>query len=91
MRLNNAWGLGMAQSIVRNIDEAIKVSLRLLVTRHGNSMGEEVRQILSAAAIENPDQPKKLGTWFATVFASEGLKKSIEEHRGLIANPANCG
>jgi len=77
----------MAQLVVRNIDDAIKASLRLRATRHGHSMEEEVRNILNAAACENPDSPKKLGTWFAHLFKGEGLKKPIEEHRGQHADP----
>jgi len=78
----------MAQLVVRNIDDAVKASLRLRATRHGHSMEEEVRNILSAAASENSDSPKKLGTWFASLFEDKGLKKPIEEHRGQPVNPA---
>ena len=36
----------MSSLIVRNLDEAIKNSLRLRAARHGWSMEQEVRQIL---------------------------------------------
>ncbi len=81
----------MAQLVVRNIDDTVKASLRLRATRHGHSMEEEVRNILSAAARENPDSPKKLGTWVASLFKGEGLRKPIEEHRGQAANPTRFG
>jgi plasmid stability protein len=81
----------MAQLVVRNIDDTVKASLKLLASRHGCSMEEEVRNILSAAARENPAPPKKLGTWIVHLFKAEGLRKPIKEHRGQAVAPTRFG
>lgn len=39
----------MATMTIRNIDEAVKSRLRIRAARHGVSMEEEARRILSAA------------------------------------------
>jgi len=78
----------MAQLVVRNLADEVKRGLRLRATRHGHSMEEEVRSILSAAVSESSTSSKKLGTWVSGLFRSEGLKKPIAEHRGQSVNPA---
>ena len=78
----------MAQLIVRNLEDVVKAGLRLRASRHGHSMEEEARNILIAAVSENLDSPKKLGTWFASLFRDEGLTKPIKEHRGQSVKPA---
>jgi plasmid stability protein len=40
------WGQLMSSITVRNLDEAVKNSLRVRAARHGWSMEQEVRQIL---------------------------------------------
>ena len=44
----------MSSLTVRNLDEAVKNSLRLRAARHGWSMEQEVRQILQQATL--PEQ-----------------------------------
>jgi antitoxin FitA len=78
----------MAQLIVRNLENAIKTGLQLRATRHGHSMEEEVRNILTAAVSKSIESPKKLGTWVASLFKDEGLSSPIKEHRGQSVKPA---
>jgi plasmid stability protein len=51
----------MAQLVVRNLDEDVKIRLRKRAERHGRSMEEEVRDILRAA-VAAPEQEEGLGT-----------------------------
>jgi len=78
----------VAQLVVRDLDNEVKKNLRSLAARHGHSMEEEVRLILSAAACENPNPPKKLGTWVAGLFKNQGLDRPIAEQRGQPVKPA---
>lgn len=47
----------MAAITIRNIDDEIKNRLRLQAARHGCSMEQEVREILSRALMSKRDQP----------------------------------
>jgi plasmid stability protein len=78
----------MAQLTVRNLDESVKAGLRSRAKRHGHSMEEEARNILSAATKESSTAPKNFGTWVANLVAGNGLKEPIEEHRGDLVKPA---
>ena len=49
----------MATLTVRNLDDSLKLELRVQAARHGRSMEEEVRVILRAAIEKRPAQPKK--------------------------------
>ncbi len=51
----------MAILTVRNLEDSIKAKLRLVAAEHGQSMEEEVRQILKRALI-NESQDKGLGS-----------------------------
>jgi len=73
----------MAQLIVRNLDEAMKVRLRLLADSHGRSMEEEVRQILSAVLNQ---ESSKFGDRLASRFSGIGEDLEIPELRGEEAN-----
>ena len=72
----------MAQIIVRNIEEDVKMRIKHLAQRNGHSVEEEVRQILRKAAQETrkPDTP--LGTRIAARFAGCGFDVEIPEMRG---------
>jgi plasmid stability protein len=71
----------MAQLVVRNLEDDVKERLRQRAKRHRQSMEEEVRMILRAAAYEAEDQPG-LGTQFARLFEGVGLDFEIPELRG---------
>ena len=59
----------MSSITVRNLDEAVKNSLRVRAARHGWSMEQEVRQILQqtvapeqAGQVSSTKQPRQLAT-----------------------------
>jgi len=82
----------MAQLIVRNLDDAVKVGLQLRASRHGHSMEAEARDILQAAvAIDDASaSSKKLGTRIANMFRGQGLVEPLEEMlRGEAIKPAS--
>lgn len=70
----------MAQILVRNLDERLKVSLRSRARRHGRSMEEEAREILREALREKDALASRLGTEMAALFSGQGigLKKGEE-------------
>jgi plasmid stability protein len=67
----------MAQLVVRNLDEGVKANLRARAARNGNSLEQEVRNILSAATDAEPKQ-EGLGTRLARRFAGMGLTEPLE-------------
>jgi antitoxin FitA len=78
---------GMAQLIVRNIEESVKDRLQLRAAEHGHSMEEEVRNILRDA-VKDEDKPRKgLGTEIAELFKGIELEEPIEELRGFEIEP----
>ncbi|UCH26340.1 MAG: hypothetical protein JSV66_01435 [Trueperaceae bacterium] len=60
----------MATLTIRNLDEETKRRLRLLAARHGHSMEEEARRILSRAV--HQDERKGLGTLIHRQFEAVG-------------------
>jgi antitoxin FitA len=81
----------MAQFVVRQIEESIKVQLKRRAERHGRSMEEEVREILRNAAKEESRPVGRLGTRIAARFRSAGLTKALPELRGQSVKPADFG
>ena len=71
----------MAQLVVRNIEERVKVVLRRRARHHGRSMEEEVREILRNAA-HDEEPVRGLGTAISSLFAKVGLPSDIPELRG---------
>jgi antitoxin FitA len=61
----------MATLTIRNIDEALKASLRMRAARHGRSMEEEARQVLRQALLEER-LAGGLGTRIARRWAAVG-------------------
>jgi antitoxin FitA len=82
--------MGMAQLIVRNVEDAVKERLRRRARRHGRSMEEEVREILRSAVRDEERPAAPLGTRFARRFQGRGLERLISEVRGS-ATPARFG
>lgn len=77
----------MAQLVVRNIENAVKVRLQRRARRNGRSMEEEIRDILRGAAIEEPSLGGGLGKEIAGLFAKTGLERDIPELRGHQIKP----
>lgn len=71
----------MAQLIVRQLDEEVKTRLQRRARRHGRSMEEEVREILSNAVRDERSTQAPLGSRIAARFARLGLREEIPELR----------
>lgn len=79
----------MAQLVVRNLENAVKVRLQGRARRHGHSMEEEARDILRDA-VKGEDVPAQgLGTEISALFAKVGLDSDIQELRGHEIQPAS--
>jgi plasmid stability protein len=78
----------MAQLLVRNLEDDVKVRLQLRARRHGRSTEEEVREILRNAVKGEGVPRKPLGSSLRDRFAGIGLKDELPELRGDIAQPA---
>ena len=80
----------MAQLVVRNVDESVKMKLQRRARRNGRSMEEEVREILRNAAHEEKNTGSRgLGTEIAALFRKNGLTTEIPELRGTMVKPAD--
>jgi plasmid stability protein len=77
----------MAQMVVRNLDEDVKLKLQQRARQHGRSTEEEVREILREAVRSEP-QKKPLGKRLRALFSDIGLEEDILEWRGQPAKPA---
>ncbi|HWA66957.1 MAG TPA: toxin-antitoxin system [Mycobacteriales bacterium] len=78
----------MAQLIVRQLDEDIKLALQRRARAHDRSTEEEVREILRAAVGASSPGPVRLGSAIADRFRGHGLRDDIAELRGQPARPA---
>lgn len=72
----------MAQFLVRNIENDVKIRLQRRARKHGHSMEEEVREILRNAA--NAEEPPAggLGSEISGLFTRAGIDHEIPELRG---------
>jgi len=78
----------MAQLLVRNLENAVKMRLQRRARRNGRSMEEEVRDILRAAVHRDETTPATgLGTKLAALFPKRGPDFVIEEFRGDDLEP----
>lgn len=75
----------MAQLVVRKLEEAVKVGLQRRANRHGQSMEEEVRDILRNAIRAEKDDAVRLGSRVRDRFAGIGLDEDIMAFRGQEA------
>ena len=78
----------MAQFVVRHVDDDIAAKLKKRAKRNGRSMEEEVRQILRAAAKDEPRRLRQLGSRIAGRFTRVGLDVDLPELR-QTARPAD--
>lgn len=81
----------MAQVIVRNIEDDVKISLKQRASQHGWSMEEEVRQILRQAVRTAAPARTQLGSTIAARFAGAGLSEPLAELHGQIIEPMSLG
>ncbi len=72
----------MAQFVVRDLEDEVKVRLKRRAERHGRSMEEEIRHILRNAAKESSRPIAKLGTRVSARFRAVGLTTDLPELRG---------
>ena len=79
----------MAQFLVRDLEEEIKVRLKRRAELHGRSMEEEVRQILRNATKDSTRPITRLGSRIAKRFSGQGLAVDLPELRGHAARPAD--
>ena len=77
----------MAQFVVRNIENAVKLRLQRRATRNGRSMEEEVREILRCAINEENVPSGGVGTEIASLFSKAGLASDIPEMQGYGIEP----
>jgi antitoxin FitA len=77
----------MAQFVVRNIEDGVKLRLQRRATRNGRSMEEEVREILRSAINEENVPSGGVGTEIASLFSKVGIVSDIPELRGHGIEP----
>ena len=79
----------MAQILVRNLDDRLKVRLRSRARKNGRSMEEEAREILRDALRQKATAEVGFGTATAELFRDCGLKEGeeIREWRGYPVEP----
>lgn len=78
----------MAQLIVRQLDDDVKLALQRRAKAHDRSTEEEVREILRAAVHTGQPAPVKLGSAISGRFRGQGLRDDITELRGQTVQPA---
>jgi plasmid stability protein len=77
----------VAQIVVRNLEEQLKVRLQRRARRNGRSMEEEARTILRNALHEQDRPSGGLGSEIAALFRGSGLEGDIPELRGYPVVP----
>ena len=79
----------MAQIIVRDLEDDVKVRLKARAEQQGRSMEDEARHILREA-VKAPSRPLiKLGTRISRRFLRDGLTEDAREMRGQPPRPAS--
>jgi plasmid stability protein len=75
----------MAQILVRNLEDQLKVRLQRRAKRHGQSMEAEARDILRDALREGKAKPVGFGTATVALFSGQGifLDEPIAELRDI--------
>ena len=75
----------MAQLVVRQMEDDLKVRLQRQAKRNGRSMEAEVREILRSALSAKGPPTAKLGSIIAARFRGVGLTEDHPELRGQAA------
>jgi plasmid stability protein len=75
----------MAQILVRNLDDRVKVRLQRRAKRNGRSMEAEVREIINNAALAEETPAMGFGSATVALFSGSGvfLNEPIPEIRGM--------
>ena len=73
----------MAQIIVRNLEDSVRLKLQRRAARHGRSLEEEIRHVLCDAVKEDKGHRSGFGTESAKLFRGIGLEQPIPELRGF--------
>jgi plasmid stability protein len=71
--------VGMAQVLVRKLEDTVKRKLKRRAARHGHSMEQEIRDILRDAVKNDGRRRKGLGTAIAELFEGIELEEPIPE------------
>lgn len=74
----------MAQLIIRNLEEEVKIRLRKRASRHGRSVEEEVRDIFRDATKAEGKRKGGIGSAMSRLFQEVGLRKDIPELKGML-------
>jgi antitoxin FitA len=77
--------MGMAQILIRNLDERVKVRLQRRAKRNGRSMEAEAREILTNGSLAEKSPPVGFGSATVALFSGSGvyLDEPIKEIRGM--------
>lgn len=78
----------MAQLIVRNVEDSVKVRLQRRARKNGRSTEEEIRDILRDA-VKDEAPSRGLGTSISRLFSKVGIEEDIPEFRGQTLHPVN--
>lgn len=81
----------MASLTIRNLEESIKELLRIRAAHNGNSMEEEVRQILRRSLLEDKKLPENLAESIQKRFTQLGGVEDISISREAMREPPEFG
>ena len=81
----------MAQFVVRDLEDDVKMRLKRRAHRHGRSMEEEVRHILRNAVRQEGQPAGRLGSRIAARFRKTGLTRDLPELHGDPVRPISFG
>ena len=77
----------MAQLVIRNIEDDVKIRLQRRAKQNGRSMEEEVREILRNEVYGKSAAANGLGTEISNLFSGIGLENDLPELRGHTVEP----
>ena len=77
----------MASIVIRRLPETTKRQLRLRAARHGRSMEQEAREILTAALGHQQKQPENVAAAIRAIFEPLGGVELRIPPRGTIRDP----
>lgn len=77
----------MASITIRNLEEPLKVRLRIQAATHGRSMEDEARDILRSALNREPARPANLASAIRARFAPLGGIELPEVRREPMRKP----
>jgi plasmid stability protein len=77
--------VGMAQLLIRKLDERVKTRIQRRAKRNGRSMEAEAREMLTSASMGEEAPAGGLGSEMVALFSGNGvyLDEPIKEFRGM--------